>query len=49
MEKKNNKVFAIGLGKLGLIFSHILCDKGFKIYGFDKNKDIKKNIFIKKK
>ena len=49
MEKKNNKIFAIGLGKLGLIFSHILCDKGFKIYGFDKNEDIKKNIFIKKK
>jgi len=46
---QNNKIFSIGLGKLGLIFSYILCDHGYKVYGYDKNLNIKKNIFIKKK
>lgn len=44
----NKKIFSIGLGKLGLIFSYILCEKGYKIYGYDKNPTIEKNIFIKK-
>lgn len=44
----NKKIFSVGLGKLGLIFSYILCEKGYKIYGYDKNPTIKKNIFIKK-
>lgn len=48
-EAKKNKIFSIGLGKLGLIFSHILCDNGFTVYGYDKNPNIEKNIFIKKK
>ena len=46
---KNKKIFSIGLGKLGLIFSHILCDKGFEIYGYDKNPNVKRDIFNKKK
>ena len=41
-----NKIFSIGLGKLGLIFSHILCDNGFNVYGYDNNPNIEKN-FIK--
>ena len=44
-----NKIFSIGLGKLGLIFSHILCDNGFNVYGYDNNPNIEKNIFNKKK
>ena len=44
-----NKIFSIGLGKLGLIFSHIMCDKGYKVYGYDKNSKIKENLFIKEK
>ena len=37
-------IFFIGLGKLGLIFSHILAEHGFKIYGFDKNPKIRDQI-----
>ena len=36
-----NKIFCLGLGKLGLIFSYILCDSGYRIYGYDKNPKIK--------
>lgn len=39
-----NKIFCIGLGKLGLTFSYILCDAGYNIYGYDKNVEIKNNI-----
>lgn len=39
-----NKIFFVGLGKLGLIFSYIFAEYGYKIYGFDKNLKIKKNI-----
>jgi UDPglucose 6-dehydrogenase len=49
MKIKNKKVFSIGLGRLGLIFSHIICDKGFEVYGYDKNLNIKKDIYNKKK
>ena len=44
MVKKSNKIFCVGLGKLGLIFSFILADKKFRIYGYDVDKKIKKNI-----
>ena len=37
-------IFFIGLGKLGLIFSHILAEHGFNIYGYDKNTKIKDQI-----
>jgi len=37
-------IFFIGLGKLGLIFSHILAEHGFKIYGYDKNPKVKDQI-----
>jgi UDP-N-acetyl-D-mannosaminuronate dehydrogenase len=40
----NKNVFCVGLGKLGLIFSFILAEKGFKIYGYDIDKDIEKRI-----
>ena len=45
----NSKILSIGLGKLGLIFSYILCDKGYKVYGYDKNPNIEKNIYNKNK
>ena len=42
------KIFCVGLGKLGLIFAHILTNNGCKVLGFDNNfeieNDIKKNI-----
>jgi len=38
------KVYCVGLGKLGLIFSQILASSGFKVYGYDKNLKIKKVI-----
>jgi UDPglucose 6-dehydrogenase len=42
-----NKIFCIGLGKLGLIFSHILADNNYIVYGYDVSTeiydDIKKN------
>ena len=42
-----NKIFCIGLGKLGLIFSHILADNKYIVYGYDVSTeiydDIKKN------
>lgn len=43
-----NKIFCIGLGKLGLIFSHILAEHDYIVYGYDNNPrshdDIKRNI-----
>jgi UDPglucose 6-dehydrogenase len=38
------KIFCIGLGKLGLIFSHILADQGYKVWGFDSDPEIENNI-----
>lgn len=49
IKAQNNKIFSVGLGKLGLIFSYILCDNGYEVYGYDNNPNIEKNIFIKKK
>lgn len=40
----NKNVFCVGLGKLGLIFSFILAEKGFKVYGTDINKKVKIKI-----
>lgn len=41
---KNKNIFCVGLGKLGLIFSFILAEKGFKIYGHDIDESIKNRI-----
>ncbi len=40
----NKNIFCVGLGKLGLIFSFILAEKGFKIYGYDIDESIKNRI-----
>lgn len=40
----NKNVFCVGLGKLGLIFSFILADNGFKVFGTDIDKKIEFNI-----
>ena len=40
----NKNVFCVGLGKLGLIFSFILAEKGFRVFGTDINKNIKIKI-----
>lgn len=37
-------IYCVGLGKLGLLFSQILASSGFKVYGYDKNLKIKKDI-----
>jgi len=43
-----NKIFCIGLGKLGLIFSHILAEHDYIVYGYDtdprSHDNIKRNI-----
>ena len=39
-----NKIFCVGLGKLGLIFAHILAQHGNIIYGYDNNPKISDNI-----
>ncbi len=44
-----NKIFCLGLGKLGLIFSYILAEHGYKIYGFDNNLKIEEEIKNNKK
>ena len=40
----DKNVFCVGLGKLGLIFSFILAEKGFKIYGTDIDEQIEWKI-----
>ena len=42
------KVFCVGLGKLGLIFAHILANDGNKVFGFDNNFKIADDIKMKK-
>ena len=43
-----NKIFCIGLGKLVLIFSHILAEHDYIVYGYDtdprSHDNIKRNI-----
>jgi len=40
----NNSIFCVGLGKLGLMYSQIICNAGYKVFGLDKNIKIKKQI-----
>jgi len=39
-----NKIFCLGLGKLGLIFSHILAKYNYKIFGYDIDQNIENKI-----
>ena len=39
-----NKIFCLGLGKLGLIFSHILAEYNYKIFGYDIDQNIENKI-----
>ena len=39
-----SSIFCIGLGKLGLMYSQIICEAGYKVYGLDKNIKIKNQI-----
>ena len=39
-----NKIFCLGLGKLGLIFSHILAKYNYKILGYDIDQNIENKI-----
>jgi len=41
---EKNKIFCIGLGKLGLIFSQILADHNNIVYGYDINDEIELKI-----
>ena len=41
---KYNKIFCIGLGKLGLMFSQILAEHNNIVYGYDVNPNIKYKI-----
>ena len=42
--KSNKNVCVIGLGYVGLTLSNIMANKGFKIFGVEKNKYILKNL-----
>lgn len=42
--KKNNSACIIGLGFVGLTLSIVMANRGFKIYGVEKNKLILKNL-----
>ena len=42
--KEKNKIFCVGLGKLGLIFSQILADHNNIVYGYDINDKIELKI-----
>lgn len=44
LHHKKNKIFCIGLGKLGLIFSQILAEHNNIVYGYDINNKIKLKI-----
>ena len=41
---KNKDVLVVGLGYVGLTLSAVLADVGFKVIGYDTNKDIMENI-----
>ena len=43
------KILIIGLGYVGLTLGLALANKGLKIWGYDKNKLIKKTLIKKKK
>ena len=40
----NNSVCVVGLGYVGLTLSTVMSNKGFKIFGVEKNLDIIKNL-----
>ena len=44
----NNSVCVVGLGYVGLTLSTVMSNKGFKIFGVEKNLDIIKNLKKKK-
>ena len=46
---KQSKVFCIGLGKLGLMYSQILCEAGYYVFGNDININTKEQIFKNQK
>ncbi len=46
--KKNYNVCIIGLGYVGLTLSNIMANRGFKVWGVEKNYEILKNLKAKK-
>ena len=42
--KKNYNVCIIGLGYVGLTLSNIMANRGFKVWGVEKNYEILKNL-----
>jgi UDPglucose 6-dehydrogenase len=46
---KQHKIFCIGLGKLGLMFSQVLAEKNINTFGYDINKNTIENIRNNKK
>ena len=46
---KQHKIFCIGLGKLGLMFSQVLAEKNIETIGYDINNNIVKDILKNKK
>ena len=46
---KMNRIFCIGLGKLGLIFSQILANNNNIVYGYDVDKSVHDKIINNEK
>ena len=46
--KKNNNVCIIGLGFVGLTLANVMANRGFKIFGVEKNSQILKSLRMKK-
>ena len=46
--KKNNNVCIIGLGFVGLTLANVMANRGFKIFGVEKNSQILKSLKMKK-
>jgi len=44
IDVKNRKICVLGLGYVGLTLSLVMADVGFKVYGYDTNKDLIKKI-----
>ena len=41
---RNNKVCIVGLGYVGLTLGLVLSEKNFKVFGFDSNQKLLKNL-----
>ena len=46
--KKNKNVCIVGLGFVGLSLANVMANRGFKVFGVEKNSEIIKSLKLKK-